>query len=64
MNITIVSGSQRAHSQSLNVAYYLQTLAEPHFDKATVLDLHQLDLPLWNEGVCVRLHPKLIHFTL
>ena len=51
MNITIVSGSQRAHSQSLNVAYYLQTLAEPHFDKATVLDLHQLDLPLWNEGV-------------
>ncbi|EOC1763756.1 NADPH-dependent FMN reductase [Vibrio fluvialis] len=51
MNITIVSGSQRAHSQSLNVAYYLQTLAEPHFDKATVLELHQLDLPLWNEGV-------------
>ncbi len=51
MNITIVSGSQREHSQSLNVAYYLQTLAEPHFDKATVLDLHQLNLPFWNEGV-------------
>lgn len=51
MNITIISGSQRANSQSLNVANYLLSLAKPHFDKATVLDLHQLDLPFWNEGV-------------
>lgn len=51
MNITIVSGSQRAHSQSLSVANYLQTLAESYFDEISVLDLHQLNLPLWNEGV-------------
>jgi hypothetical protein len=51
MKITIVSGSQRANSQSLNVAKYLQTLAKQHFTKSTVLDLHALNLPLWNEGV-------------
>ena len=51
MKLTIVSGSQRANSQSLNVAYYLQTLADRHFNKVTVLDLHQLKLPFWNEGV-------------
>jgi azobenzene reductase len=56
MNITIVSGSQRAHSQSLNVAYYLQTLVESHFDKTAVSDLHQLNLPLWSEGVWQRQH--------
>lgn len=57
MNITIVSGSQRAHSQSLNVAYYLQTLAEPHFDKATILDLHQLNLPFWNVATVIQKSP-------
>ena len=51
MNITIVAGSQRANSQSVNVAHYLKSLALDHFDRADVLDLHQLDLPLWNEGV-------------
>jgi NAD(P)H-dependent FMN reductase len=51
MNITIVSGSQRENSQSLNIAKYLQTLAEPLFEETTVLDLHELNLPLWNEGV-------------
>ena len=51
MNITIVSGSQRANSQSLNVANYLQTLATTHFNQSTILDLHQLELPFWNEGV-------------
>ncbi|EJN6827934.1 NADPH-dependent FMN reductase [Vibrio cidicii] len=51
MNITIVSGSQRANSQSANVAHYLQTLAQKHFNQVNVLDLHQLNLPFWNEGV-------------
>jgi len=51
MNITIVSGSQRENSQSLNVANYLQILSTHHFEKAIVLDLHQLNLPFWNEGV-------------
>lgn len=51
MKITIVSGSQRAQSQSLNVANYLQKLASSYFDDTTVLDLHQLNLPFWNEGV-------------
>lgn len=51
MNITIVAGSQRANSQSVNVAHYLKSLALAHFDRTDVLDLHQLELPLWNEGV-------------
>lgn len=51
MKLTLVSGSQRAHSQSLNVANYLKSLAEPHFDQIEILDLHELDLPFWNEGV-------------
>ncbi|ENM5750883.1 NAD(P)H-dependent oxidoreductase [Vibrio mimicus] len=51
MKLTLVSGSQRAHSQSLNVANYLKSLAEEHFDQIEILDLHELDLPFWNEGV-------------
>ncbi|MDX1303566.1 NAD(P)H-dependent oxidoreductase [Photobacterium sp.] len=51
MNITIVSGSQRTNSQSLNVARYLESLSLELFDKANILDLHQLNLPFWNEGV-------------
>ncbi|ENM5794526.1 NADPH-dependent FMN reductase [Vibrio mimicus] len=51
MKLTLVSGSQRARSQSLNVANYLKSLAEAHFDQIEILDLHELDLPFWNEGV-------------
>ncbi|MFW8633241.1 NADPH-dependent FMN reductase [Vibrio natriegens] len=51
MKITIVSGSQRANSQSLQVAGYLKSLSLEHFDTADILDLHQLNLPFWNEGV-------------
>ncbi|NVC95312.1 NAD(P)H-dependent oxidoreductase [Vibrio natriegens] len=51
MKITIVSGSQRANSQSLSVARYLKSLSLEHFDTADILDLHQLNLPFWNEGV-------------
>nr|MBF4381941.1 NADPH-dependent oxidoreductase [Vibrio anguillarum] len=32
MKITIVSGSQRANSQSLSVARYLESLSLDHFD--------------------------------
>jgi len=51
MKITIISGSQRANSQSLNVAKYLQSLAGSHFSESTVYDLHHLNLPFLNEGV-------------
>lgn len=51
MKITIVSGSQRANSQSLSVARYLASLASEHFETTNILDLHQLNLPFWNEGV-------------
>ncbi|MCF7480726.1 NAD(P)H-dependent oxidoreductase [Vibrio sp. J1-1] len=51
MKITIVSGSQRANSQSLQVARYLKSLSLEHFNTADILDLHQLNLPFWNEGV-------------
>lgn len=51
MNITIVSGSQRSQSQSLNVAHYLKSLSQAHFEQVNVLDLHELNLPFWNEGV-------------
>lgn len=51
MKLTIISGSQRADSQSLKAAHYLSTLAEADFTNIDILDLHQLNLPLWNEGV-------------
>jgi len=51
MKITIVSGSQRANSQSLVVGQYLQKLANSHFSETEVIDLHSINLPLWNEGV-------------
>lgn len=51
MKITIVSGSQRANSKSLSVAHYLKSLSLAHFEASEILDLHQLDLPFWNEGV-------------
>lgn len=51
MKITIVSGSQRSNSQSLSVAHYLTSLCSTSFDTVNILDLHELNLPFWNEGV-------------
>jgi len=51
MNLIIISGSQRAKSQSLNVARYLDRIARSDFEQTQILDLHELNLPLWNEGV-------------
>ncbi|UGA53538.1 NADPH-dependent FMN reductase [Vibrio sp. VB16] len=51
MKLTIIAGSQRAQSQSLNVAHYLSSVAQPHFDQIKVFDLHEQNLPFWNEGV-------------
>jgi len=51
MKLTIIAGSQRAQSQSLNVGNYLRGKAQAHFDKVQVHDLHELNLPFWNEGV-------------
>ncbi|MEL7291167.1 MAG: NAD(P)H-dependent oxidoreductase [Pseudomonadota bacterium] len=51
MKLTIISGSQRAHSQSLNVARFLQQQSLKEFDQVEVLDLYELNLPFWNEGV-------------
>ncbi|WP_432460297.1 MULTISPECIES: NADPH-dependent FMN reductase [unclassified Agarivorans] len=50
MKICIISGSQRANSYSLKVANYLEKLSLSHFEQASVFDLHQLNLPFWNEG--------------
>ncbi|SHO59019.1 NADPH-dependent FMN reductase [Vibrio quintilis] len=50
MKLMIISGSQRAHSKSLLTAQYLSSLAaESGFKDSSVLDLHALNLPLWNE---------------
>ena len=51
MKIAIISGSQRANSKSLQVANSLANIAKEHFKTQTVLDLHQIGLPFWNEGV-------------
>ncbi|GLO62604.1 flavoprotein [Vibrio sp. MACH09] len=51
MKITLVSASQRPLSKSLDVAHYLQQLAQAHFSDSTILDLQKINLPLWNEGV-------------
>ncbi|NOI64990.1 NAD(P)H-dependent oxidoreductase [Vibrio sp. 99-8-1] len=51
MKITLVSASQRPSSKSLDVAHYLQQLAQAHFSDSTILDLQKINLPLWNEGV-------------
>ncbi|MGO1191754.1 NADPH-dependent FMN reductase [Vibrio casei] len=51
MKLTIVSGSQRPQSQSLNVANTLKQLAHSQFNEINIVDLHALDLPFWNEGV-------------
>ncbi|MFH4486871.1 hypothetical protein [Vibrio metschnikovii] len=51
MKRTLISGSQSAYSQSLNVVNYLKGLAEPHFNQIEILDLGAWDLPFCNEGV-------------
>nr|WP_086938576.1 NAD(P)H-dependent oxidoreductase [Thaumasiovibrio occultus] len=51
MRLTIVAGSQREHSQSVQVAHYLQRQAADQFTHIDVLDLATLNIPLWNEGV-------------
>ena len=51
MKLTIIAGSQRANSQSLKVAHYLNKVAMEHFAGIDIIDLHALNLPLWNEGV-------------
>lgn len=51
MKLTIIAGSQRHASQSLNVANYLAKLATTEFTHVEVLDLFTLNLPFWNEGV-------------
>ncbi|WP_409525758.1 NADPH-dependent FMN reductase [Nitrincola sp. MINF-07-Sa-05] len=51
MNLIVIAGSQRAQSQSLNVARYIDRIAGVDFEQTQILDLHELNLPLWNEGV-------------
>jgi azobenzene reductase len=51
MKLTIIAGSQRAESQTLNVANYLKKKADSYFKEIQVFDLHALNLPLWNEGL-------------
>ncbi|MFD2180017.1 NAD(P)H-dependent oxidoreductase [Veronia pacifica] len=51
MKITIVAGSQRANSQSEKVAQYLGKIAQSSFEQVNILDLHAINLPLWNENI-------------
>jgi len=51
MKLSIISGSQRVQSQSLNVANYLDKIAKKNFKESQVFDLYELNFPLWNEGV-------------
>ncbi len=52
MRLVLISGSHRANSNSRKIADYLCQRAQVHgFAAAEVLDIHELALPLWNEGV-------------
>ncbi|WP_070963970.1 NADPH-dependent FMN reductase [Vibrio sonorensis] len=52
MKLTIISASQRAQSKSLLASQYKACKAKKSgFSEVEVLDLHELQLPLWNEGV-------------
>ncbi|MFK7983925.1 MAG: NADPH-dependent FMN reductase [Saprospiraceae bacterium] len=53
MNLTIVSGSHRLNSQSLKISNYLKekTLELNLFDKITIIDLAQENIPFWDMGV-------------
>lgn len=49
MNILVISGSPRQQASSLNVAKYTQQqLSKLENVQSSLLDLHQLDLPLWS----------------
>lgn len=50
MTIIIISSSQRFNSQSLKVSKYIQKNLENDFEvQSTILDLAQLDLPVWRD---------------
>lgn len=50
MHITIISSSMRANSQSLKVALWLKDHAIRLGVESSVLDLHELRLPLYDNG--------------
>lgn len=51
MNITVISGSSRAHSSSLNVSHYVNNLLNQRGDtQSQIFDLHQCPLALWSES--------------
>jgi NAD(P)H-dependent FMN reductase len=51
MQLTIISGSHRANSNSRKIAHFLAKTAASDFTQCNVLDLHELNLPMWDEGV-------------
>lgn len=51
MKITIISGSHRAQSQSYKVASYMQSQLVAQDIDASVIDLADNPLPLWDQGV-------------
>lgn len=52
MQIAIIAGSQRKPSESTKIAKFVSNiLQENHHIQSPVLDLSELHLPLWNEGV-------------
>lgn len=53
MKLCIISGSHRSNSQSARVANELVQLesVRSKFDQVEIIDLHEMNLPLWDEGV-------------
>ena len=53
MNICIISASTREKSASLNVAHFVraQLTQLPANTQTSILDLHQANIPLWQEGI-------------
>ena len=50
MNIVVVNGSTRANSQSLKVSNWLVEHAKNNGEEPSLIDLHQLTLPIYDVG--------------
>jgi NAD(P)H-dependent FMN reductase len=52
MQLVIVSGSNRKNSNSRKVSNHIRGVAQATgFDVVNLIDLHEAELPLWDEGV-------------
>ncbi len=51
MNYCIISGSNRNNSQSSKVSRYCKQVLEAKGEQVSLLDLHEMNLPLWTEAM-------------